>query len=370
MGRGHRAYGKQWPRTFNVPRSCRDHPLCQAFNDDEIAEEPNNNDSIRDYDADSQSDDFLNTFFGDFAGSIPSWEAQAVEKYCLEEKIQSATIRQFETWAWVDDREFPSGSSRAYPKGLNAEELRAVLLRNRYGHPDLPNADRRLIYISKLTSQFLNVLAETVWGHQEEALRDAICKHIASETLFRVHIPMNGFKTYRLEFHLTYLVMRKKDTLARPSASGNGTRRHPATDLSFLDTSISSGEALSYCIYKAHISIVLCGWSDTQWTGYAFANTGLPEEPFVEQDEGEPKQDLFAADRDNDYVQDADAPNWDARKYWLQIVAIRCELIRKEWTFLVRTIEGKVHKLVRLIHPWTAQSLTSADEMVERNRCI
>jgi len=354
MDRGHKAYGKQWPRTFNVPRSCGDHPLCQAFKDDEIAVEPNNNDSIRKDDADSQSDDFLDTFFGGLAGSIPSWDAQAVERYCLEEKRQSATIRQFETWAWVDDREFPSGRSRAYPKGLNAKELREILLRDRYGHHDLPNADRRLIYISKLTPRFLSVLAETAWGHQEEALRDAICKHIASETSFRVHIPMNGFKTYRLEFHLAYLVMRKKDTFARSNASASGTQRHPATDLSFLDPSTSSGEVPSYCMYKAHISIVVCGWSDTQWTGYAFANTGLPEEPFVEQDEEDPKQDLFAADRDDDYVQDADAPNWDARKYWLQIVAIRCELIRKEWTFLVRTIEEKVHKSVRPIHPWTA----------------
>ena len=93
----------------------------------------------------------------------------------------------------------------------------------------------------------------------------------------------------------------------------------------------------------------MCGWSNNQWVGYAFANTGLPETPFEEQGEDEPKRDLFAAERDDDYIKDADAPTWDARRYWLQVVAIRCELVLREWTFLVHTIEERIKHWVRVL---------------------
>ncbi|KAH4479194.1 hypothetical protein HBH89_252450 [Parastagonospora nodorum] len=50
--------------------------------------------------------------------------------------------------------------------------------------------------------------------------------------------------------------------------------------------------------------------------------------------------DCFAADRDDDHIKDADMPTWDARRYWLQIVAVRCQLILKEWVYLLTTRKG------------------------------
>lgn len=190
----------------------------------------------------------------------------------------------------------------------------------------------------------MRALAETAWGHQIEAIRDAMYKHVALETSFRVHLPRGSLNTFRLEFHVAHLILRKAPA---PPVGGtdNGTEKNdPVADLTFLEDANSPEEAPRYLIYQSHISVTVCGWSDTQWTGYAFANTGLPLTSFVSQVEDEPTHDLFAADRDDDYIKDADDTTWDARKYWLQVVGIRCELILKEWTYLVRTVEEAITK--------------------------
>ncbi|KAF2034765.1 hypothetical protein EK21DRAFT_107892 [Setomelanomma holmii] len=185
-------------------------------------------------------------------------------------------------------------------------------------------------------------LSETAWGHQIEALRNAICKHITLQMSLRVHISSRGFMEFCLELHLAYLILREPET--GPDATTDQTLgdRESFERLSFLMDDPSADTATVPKIYQAHISVVICGWTNTQWTGYAFANTGLEPESFEEYGEDEPKHDLFAADRSEDYVKDTDPPTWDARKYWLEIVGIRCQLVLREWQYLVNTVEDKV----------------------------
>ena len=144
---------------------------------------------------------------------------------------------------------------------------------------------------------------------------------------------MSGLITFRLEFHLADLILREDSCKLNA-----GTSTPTSNDISFLNSGNCSGSSSTYKIRQAHISVVLCGLSNTQWIGYAFANTGLDAQPALDYDEDEPKMDCFAADRDDDHIKDADMPTWDARRYWLQIVAVRCQLILKEWVYLVRTI--------------------------------
>jgi hypothetical protein len=156
---------------------------------------------------------------------------------------------------------------------------------------------------------------------------------------------MSGFAEFSLEFHLAHLILREADTNSGWTAGSQNT----VADLSFLWSLSPSGSSPKYEMYQAHISVVICGWSNTQWTGYAFANTGLENKPFQEQEEDEPIPDLFAADRDDDFVKDANMPTWDARVYWLQIVATRCQLVLKEWRYLVYTIEEGIETWVRKV---------------------
>jgi hypothetical protein len=158
---------------------------------------------------------------------------------------------------------------------------------------------------------------------------------------------MGGFTTFRLEFHLAHPILREaKDEPATTTPQAAGATQTHMADLSFLDPRSSSRNTPKFTIQQAHISVVVCGWSDTQWTGYAFSKTGLEDEEAQEYDEDEPKPDLFAADRDDDYIIDSERPAWDARKYWLKIVGIRCQLILNDWIYLVHTVEERVNALV------------------------
>jgi hypothetical protein len=155
-----------------------------------------------------------------------------------------------------------------------------------------------------------------------------------------------------LEFHLAHLKLLERKRAPGATSAGDAGTSESIADLSFF----TSGHLLSqspseYAISQAHITIVVSGPSNTQWTGYAFSSTGLgrdqDEGEYEGDNEDECKSDFFAADRDDDYIIDADIPEWDARKYWLRTVAIRCDLVLKEWLYLVYTIEERLQALVR-----------------------
>jgi len=240
-------------------------------------------------------------------------------------------------------------------------------------HPHKPRFTNSLSldsYVSNLTPSFVRALAVSAWGHQITPLRDAICRHIAMETSIRVqpsvcvscrslnihkellsHVEqMHGWPTFCLEFHLAYLVLRKVDPSPTENAEAaeHETRNTPLVNLAWLDVQSSSDSvSRGHVIEEANISVVVCGWSNTQWTGYAFANTRVEAEEEEDNDSEEetediPQQDFLAAEDGLDYVLDANNPEWDARKYWLRVLSVRCQLVWKEWQYLVRTVEDAI----------------------------
>lgn len=109
--------------------------MCQARQNDSDEDGTSNSDAIEDDGvvAIEESNDILDTLLGDLDGSIPSWETNVVQAFFDTQRHDSTRTRQIEPWAWMDDREYPSGRSRSYPTGLNAQELRDKLLEQRYG---------------------------------------------------------------------------------------------------------------------------------------------------------------------------------------------------------------------------------------------
>jgi hypothetical protein len=114
-----------------------------------------------------------------------------------------------------------------------------------------------------------------------------------------------------------------------------------------------------YVIREAHTSIVICGWDNSKWVGWAFVNApfdpttqGNDEDDEDDEDEGqddEPvilEEDYFAVDGDGGIVHDANKPIWDPRRYWLRIIEIRILRIMKEWIWLVRFVEKGIEALV------------------------
>lgn len=155
---------------------------------------------------------------------------------------------------------------------------------------------------------------------------------------------------------MAYLVLREVKSYPASKVvehEGKSTNK-PSIDLAFLGLQ-SSSDAIStqQFIKEANISIVVCGWSNTRWTGYAFANTDTEAEEEEEYDEDDldflPQQDFFAAENGFDKVVDANSSQCDAREYWLKILAIRCELVWKEWQNLVCTVEDAIEAWVSIV---------------------
>ncbi|EUC36893.1 hypothetical protein COCCADRAFT_33883 [Bipolaris zeicola 26-R-13] len=190
-------------------------------------------------------------------------------------------------------------------------------------------------YISKLTPNFVSTLAKTGWHHQMKALRDAIGKHVTLETSMRVHMPILGFRTYQLEFHMEHLLLR-------PSSQNEGSVTDESiADLSFLELANADGQIAPHSIYRGHMTLVICGWSNLQWTGYVFSQAD--KDNLNTEDMDELKGHFLTSEYGFDFnTPPQSIKTWDARRYWLRLVAHRIQYVLREWLYLVRTVEEGV----------------------------
>jgi len=114
----------------------------------------------------------------------------------------------------------------------------------------------------------------------------------------------------------------------------------------------------NYSIQKAHISLVVAGSDHYKWTGYAFANTGIGDLVFdddeeydlTEEGEEPPDLDYFPSDGQGDVLM-SEYIIQDPRRYWLRVVELRLIIILKEWDYLVHKIEDSVHDWVSTVSP-------------------
>ncbi|CAN9390927.1 unnamed protein product [Alternaria alternata] len=275
-------------------------------------------------------------------GEYAAWEEKVLNKFFMENRNVKTGTPESDAWAWVCDLKIGAGRSRDYGRSFNPDGLREVLKQFRFNHHALEDVDQRMIYISKLTPEFVGSLTKTVWTAEVEALRDAVCKHIAMETSIRVHVPIMGFRTYRLEFHMAHLLLRKSLQIVDLAGSREEVgKTGPLLDLAFLELADSDGKVAPHSIYQGHMSVVICGWSNLQWTGYAF--TKADNDDLDEEDQEELRGHFLTSLYGFDFCQPRESANcWDARRYWLRLVAHRCQYVLREWLYLVRTVEEGV----------------------------
>jgi hypothetical protein len=295
--------------------------------------------------------DYLDFFVRRTVTLTPCWEANTVKQFC---KHASSATTSEKLQIRLDDREYQTNSSRSYPDPMPVDQLQRYLSESRFEATGLPNAHRRLISVRNLDAKSLSTLAETAFFHQGEMLKDAFCQHLHFETSIRVHESLNGFVTPGLEFHLPYLTLRE-------SNGKHSNMRKEWADITFLDRT-DTARTDRHIIHEAHISIVICIWDYTIWTGYKLSkpcpfdaedltadlDTGEVEKDEGDQEEEEddeeeedlPREDIFAPDSgDHDMNDD---PIWDPRMYFLHIMAIWVSFILKEYTHLIRTLEERV----------------------------
>jgi hypothetical protein len=308
--------------------------------------------------------DFLDFFAQHSIGSIPSLDAERIQHFCKHNETTSAT--KIPTVIQLHDREYHTNESRQHPKELTPVQLRQALSEDRFGHANLSDASRRQILVKNLDVKSLQVLAETAACHQVVPLRDAMSKHISGETSFKVRKQIGDSDTPFLELHLPYLALRKafggKPAGFHYNQENNGEPHTSFFVPNFAD--LRGKQDGGYVIHEAQISILLCIWDHSKWVAYAFSRpcpSSTPDESDDQDDDvdgseddaeecGEilqPTEDIFAPDNGLHNLS-GDQAIWDPRMYYLRITAIWVDVLRREYTYLVETLEMSIKAWVSL----------------------
>lgn len=134
--------------------------------------------------------------------------------------------------------------------------------------------------------------------------------------------------------------------LLRPSSQTEGSvTDESVADLSFLELADADGLIVPYSLYREHMTLVICGWSNMQWTGYVF--TQADKDNLNIEDMDELKGNFLASEYGFDFTAPPQSIlTWDARSYWLRLVAHRSQYVLREWLYLVRTVEEGVEAWV------------------------
>ncbi|KAF2016077.1 hypothetical protein BU24DRAFT_462277 [Aaosphaeria arxii CBS 175.79] len=323
---------------------------------------------LKDVNADAEDD--LQLFIRDFESSVPSCQQRDIRAFCLENEVLPCAehnVASTREWgqAWLDDREELTEFSRTYEERLSANELLYFMRQPRFGSPNLPNADRRLIYIADLKPSFVRALADTVPTNETKPLRDAIWKHLTLQTVIDVKIPPTSFPRWNLEFQMPYLAL-----IRRPSSHKNHKaltiNKKPIRNfisLNFLDLpQPDDGEIGSFGIYEAQISVLLCGADNYRYTGYAFVDTEFRDRD-EESEDDEPEEtggtndevdidtlleDPIISDCEIENTVDANKPTWPPREYFLTIMGTRMQQVLRHWQDVVHIVEVGVHTSTNL----------------------
>jgi hypothetical protein len=293
--------------------------------------------------------EFIDYFLQPCATQTPCWEATIVKRYIRQTRVNSEIL--------LDDRKVRNEVCDQYTDTLSVNQLYKYLRENPFQADHSPNAHRRLISVRNLDATTLCTLAETALWHQRDCLKDAFWKHISFETSIKVGQPIVGFDTPHIELHLPYLVLRTVPTTCITNNNTQDISRTEWEDVTFLNLEASVARDL---IYQAHISVVICVWDQSRWTGYRFLNpppistdgsSGNDSDDGEEhesdtEDDWAPRADIFAPDDTEDIV--SDHAIWDPRTYFLRMAAVWIGSLLNEYTNVVRTLEERVKARVSL----------------------
>jgi hypothetical protein len=291
------------------------------------------------------------------SGNIDSrFEVEEFQSFCrgisLADVVAAKGPGGNQRIAWMDDRISGPGLegsnvAREYENPLTATALFRALNKLRFNHEKLPDAARRLVYVTDLSPACIHALVGTASWLQANALREAISKHLAFQTSIAVKIASAGIRTFQLDLHLAFF---KLDRSTPPNGfphEANAKPRRRWTNLSFMKLEtceLQRGDQEPnevWGIQEAHISCVVTGTDNWRWIGYGFVDTEI-DGILAESDAEELKMDQIAAAHLH-----TTTPIWCAREYWIKIFEIRIGYVRKQWLYLIGKLERSIDLYVR-----------------------
>ncbi|KAF1950725.1 hypothetical protein CC80DRAFT_225667 [Byssothecium circinans] len=292
--------------------------------------------------------DELRTFL-EVNGYEPFRQFDDIMRFC-ERQVALDVNTHARRGAWLDDRSWEPTSNRsskecyrAYKSPLSAAQLHESQKRKTIGHVDLPDADRRLIYVSDIDILYLDALINTVLGDDAPVLKDTVWKHVALQTSLGVRIPTRGYPVFRMELCVPFYALR---TYLPREETTNPTAR-VTRDLSFLIRDFPGTRKTAHLnLHEVHVAVAICGISEKRWTAYCFEDTAYDPDRALEEDDfcyDGANMDPIASTTHDGVFLDANWPLREPRVYFITILRYRICQICFEWTGLIRTVEGIIH---------------------------
>lgn len=215
-----------------------------------------------------------------------------------------------------------------------------------------------------LAPNVIESLIETTTRNEVDALRPAVCQHIAGKSLIRVHVPVrtrfrvastsnsrfnqvSGFSTYQLILNVPYLVLEDKgNATSEPASPLESQTRVVWEELSYLTLESSTGQSSrDYAIYKSRTTVVVSGCDNWTWHGYAFGKIGFSD--LEDEDDCPWEEDFFATGGCDPELLNPEDHIWDPRTYFLRATHIRMDFVSSQYEYLVRKIEAGAKHWVR-----------------------
>jgi len=297
--------------------------------------------------------DNLEIFFSKSGNVDSRFEVEKFTNFCrgnsLADVVAAKSPAGHQRIAWMNDRISGPGlegnkGTREYKNPLTATGLFRALNELRFNHEHLPDAARRLIYVTDLSPACIHALVGTASWLQANALREAISKHLTFQSSIAVKIPSAGIRTFQLDLHLPFF---KLDRSRPPNESPQEAKAKPQRrwiDLSFmnLETCESPGEDPKevWGIKEAHITCTVAGTDNWRWIGYGFVDAEI-DGVLADTDLAELKMDPIAAGE-----LETTTPILCAREYWIKVFEIRINSFRKHWLYLIGKMENSIDQYV------------------------
>lgn len=157
-----------------------------------------------------------------------------------------------------------------------------------------------------------------------------------------------------MEFHLPYYAWRPVDRTPMDELQGTlKSRNHPIRNsqkVQYLNAKNNepAAEDVTNYIFEAQLSVQIAGVDDKFWTAYCFSDTYFQARSQADSAEyyyenGEGWEDPHTGGKES--LHD---PTWDARTYFLKILASRFAQAQDEWTNVISQLLHHIEPYVSL----------------------
>ena len=156
---------------------------------------------------------------------------------------------------------------------------------------------------------------------------------------------------FHLAFHLPYYVWRgSKKAHEDHRRDANASPLRQSQDVSFLSWKNSESPGF---LYEAQISCVVAGSDEWRWVAYCFVDTYFDaaeeaKETVLSYHEDSLVDQGMRADPFTFGVADADNPIQKPREYFLMVLHIRIDQVKREWQQVVAKVQQSIREYMQV----------------------